>query len=248
MGVGAQGEAGVGVTRHAGDGADVSFPCCSSCHCGHLFCKQHQYHNTERIFSAFFCVFYILPFAPRFFIVLRHNSCMKATTPVKASKRRGKPALQPTISKQEAEAISPRFAAFRRPPCLERPALPDDVKPGVGARQPTSPSPACNCSCPNRPPIRRKNEAAVSDIVLVGTCAHKASPRPAPPSLSLPCFMTVSANFFSPLSLSIATHLVRYRMIQQRLFTAHEKDFSALILASSVYKITDCDLTLALSR
>ena len=100
---------------------------------------------------------------------------MKATTAVKALKLRENPTQQPTITQQEAQATHLSFSAFRRPPGIERPALPGDVKPGVGARQPTSLSPACNRSCPNRPQIRRKNGLAVSDFILAGNRAHVAS-------------------------------------------------------------------------
>lgn len=80
----------------------------------------------------------------------------------------------------------------------------------------------------------------MSDIYLVGNCAHRASQRPTPLSLLL-LFSCLSAQFFLAL-------IFEYSDPSGEVPSAHEKDFSALILASSVYGITDCDLTLALSQ
>ena len=85
-----------------------------------------------------------------------------------------------------------------------------------------------------------KTGLAVSDIILAGNRAHSASQRPTPLSLSLPVSCLAAQNLLALIFV--------YSGSSGEVPDAHEKDFSAHILAASVYGITDCDLTLALSQ
>ena len=80
----------------------------------------------------------------------------------------------------------------------------------------------------------------MSDIVLAGNRAHSASQRPTPPS--------PSPSVAQPSPQNLLALIFVYSDPSAEVPDAHEKDFSAHILAASVYEITDCDLALALSR